>query len=94
MSARRIVVLTTSEKPTPPAARISPMFFMSCVVCSSTESPANFIVSGMSPRHPETYSIPPDLMACEYGPSAAGALSVDTTSFDPAAHKHRGRFNT
>ena len=59
------------------------MFFITCSVCASIVSPANFM-SGVRPTWPETYSVFPALIACEYGPSAAGDLSVATTSL-PAA---------
>ena len=55
------------------------MFVMTCSVCSSMVSPANFIVSAFNPIWPLTYSVFPARIACEYGPSAAGDLSVATT---------------
>lgn len=66
------------------------MFAMTCSVCSSMVSPANCIVSAFKPIWPLTYSVFPARIACEYGPSAAGDLSVATTSL-PAARTVRRR---
>ena len=56
--------------------RFVPIFFS--VWCASPSRPpsATVIVSGTSPPWPLMYSVSPDLMACEYGPSAEGAFVV------------------
>ena len=71
-----MVVLTTSSYVAPAAASTSPMFFITCSVCSSIESPANSI-AGVSPICPLTYTVFPTLTAWLYGPAAAADVSVD-----------------
>ena len=67
----------------PASLRISPMFFITCSVCASIVSPANFM-SGVRPIWRERSVFPRLDRLREYGPSAAGDLSVATTSL-PAA---------
>ena len=55
---------------------------LTCSACASTPPCTSIMLSGSSPRQPDTYTVSPTRMACEYGPSAAGALSDAMTVFD------------
>ena len=77
MSARKQVVLTTSSNVAPAAERTAEMFFMTCSVCVLMSSPTSTPLAGSSAICPEQKSRAPALIACEYGPTAAGALELE-----------------
>ena len=76
----KTVVFTTFSIPRPAAARIAFAFVSDCRVCASVPS-GKAPVAGSMGSCPDTNTSPPASTACEYGPIAFGACSVDTTFF-------------
>src|SRR3954464_12294789 len=72
-----MVVLTTSARDAPAAARTADRFLSACSVWASIPSAA-CPVCGSMPAVPEQNTKPPATIAWLYGPSAAGACSLDT----------------
>src|SRR3569832_329923 len=69
------VVLTTSFMVSPAPIRSSRTFLRHCAVCAATP-PGAIDPSGSSGVCPETNTISPEEIPCEYGPIALGALTV------------------
>src|SRR3954447_22930590 len=79
MSARKIVVFTTSAIVRPAASRTAVRFRSARSACASTPPPTSSPVVGSSPICPEQKTNPSTAIAWLYGPSAAGA-PVDETA--------------
>src|SRR5258708_35873371 len=75
-STMKIVVLTTSTKSTPAAAKTSPRFCRTRRVSISIPPSTIIADAGSRPICPEQKIISRDCTACEYGPIAAGACLV------------------
>src|SRR3954464_7424064 len=71
-----MVVLTTSARDAPAAARTADRFLSACSVWASIPSAA-CPVAGSIPAVPEQNTKPPATIAWLYGPSAAGARSLE-----------------
>lgn len=78
MFFKNTVVFTTRPTSLPLASRTALRFARACVVCSTIPPATICMVEGTSGMQPETKTRSPALMACEYGPIAAGAFSVVT----------------
>ena len=81
ISARKQVVFTTSSKVAPEAESTAEILCITCSVCVLISFPTRFPLAGSSAIYPEQKSKFSDFTACEYGPTAAGALFVEITSF-------------
>src|SRR5207253_7251572 len=74
-----MVALTTLSNPTPAAARTAPRFSITRSVCARMSPGTNCCVAGSSGICPLVKMKSPSEMACEYGPIAFGAFSVEIT---------------
>src|SRR5712692_1661916 len=74
-----MVALTTLWKPTPAAARTAPRFSITRSVCARMSPWTSCGVDGSSGICGLVKTKSPTEIACEYGPIAFGALSVETT---------------
>src|SRR5690606_4074053 len=75
-SVRKTVNRTTSSSVAPAAVATAASLRKTCRTSASTPPGTSVIVAGSSGIWPESQIVPPAATACEYGPMAAGALSV------------------
>ena len=74
------VVLTTLAIDVPAASKRAVMLLKTLSACAAAPSGIT-PVAGSTGIIPDVYTIPFTSMACEYGPIAAGAFSVEITFF-------------
>src|SRR5688500_8515279 len=78
MSTRKIVVFTTRSGPVPAAASTATRLASAWrASAAASPPPTSSPLAGSSAICPEQKTIPPARIACEYGPIAAGAPSVE-----------------
>src|SRR3989338_9565253 len=76
MFLRKTSDFTTEDNEAPPALSSASRFLSTCVACSVTPPATSCPLTGSMPSCPEQKRKSPAAIACEYGPTAFGALSV------------------